>query len=189
MERGDGDCVGNCMSCCWPGVGVCATVERILPADPVHPAPATPSDGTGSAAWNPGARASTCDAHALEPLLAGIRAEFGADVLATGWRIGLGREMPPKANGRMRHAASHQSAPYSLFAGHPSSLPDGLTAREVEVLLLLARRYSNKEIATELVLSVRTVERHLSNIYAKTGIPDRRHALTYAQGHGLIPPD
>ena len=47
---------------------------------------------------------------------------------------------------------------------------DGLTAREVEVLRLIARGRSNKQIANDLVLSVRTVERHIANIYVKAGV-------------------
>jgi ATP/maltotriose-dependent transcriptional regulator MalT len=65
---------------------------------------------------------------------------------------------------------------------------DGLTRREREVLRLVARGRSNQEIAAELVLSVRTVERHLSNIYDKigaSGTTARAAASTYAAGAGL----
>jgi DNA-binding CsgD family transcriptional regulator len=51
--------------------------------------------------------------------------------------------------------------------------PDGLTAREAEILALVAEGRSNQEIAAELVLSVRTVERHVSNIYQKLGLDGR----------------
>jgi DNA-binding CsgD family transcriptional regulator len=64
--------------------------------------------------------------------------------------------------------------------------PDRLTAREVEVLCLVAQRMSNNEIAAALVLSVRTVERHITNIYQKAGLHDRREARAYALTHGLI---
>lgn len=63
--------------------------------------------------------------------------------------------------------------------------PDDLTAREVEVLRLLAAGKSNREIGAELVLSVRTVERHIMNIYAKTGTHTRTRATLYAQEHRL----
>jgi len=66
--------------------------------------------------------------------------------------------------------------------------PDLLTAREVEVLRLVALAMSSKEIAGQLVLSVRTVERHIANIYLKTGTHGRVAAAAYAQSHGLIPP-
>jgi DNA-binding CsgD family transcriptional regulator len=69
-----------------------------------------------------------------------------------------------------------------------ASLPAGLTAREAEVLRLVAARYSNREIAEALTLSVRTVERHLGNLYAKIGAADRRGARAYAARHGLASP-
>lgn len=58
--------------------------------------------------------------------------------------------------------------------------PDSLTRRETEVLDLIARGLSNQEIAADLVLSVRTVERHVSSIYAKIGAKNRAEATRYA---------
>jgi DNA-binding NarL/FixJ family response regulator len=72
-------------------------------------------------------------------------------------------------------------------AGAPATR-EGLTAREIEVLRLVAAGKSNGEIAEELVVSIRTAERHLANIYAKlgTGGPVARAAATaYALTHGL----
>jgi ATP/maltotriose-dependent transcriptional regulator MalT len=69
------------------------------------------------------------------------------------------------------------------------ALPLGLSEREVEVLRLIAAGRSNREIAAELVLSVRTVERHVSNIYAKlgaTGKSARAAATAHAFRAGLI---
>lgn len=63
--------------------------------------------------------------------------------------------------------------------------PDHLSVREVEVLRLLAAGKSSKEIGEELVLSARTVERHITNIYTKTGTHGRVEAAAYALGHGL----
>jgi DNA-binding NarL/FixJ family response regulator len=62
-------------------------------------------------------------------------------------------------------------------------------AREAEVLRLLAAGCSNREIADELVLSVRTVERHVANIYSKTGLRSRSRATAYALHHGLATPE
>jgi DNA-binding CsgD family transcriptional regulator len=70
-------------------------------------------------------------------------------------------------------------------AGAPGRLPDGLTAREAEVLGLLASGKSNQEIAAALVLSVRTVERHIANVYAKVGAHGRAEATAYALRHAL----
>jgi pimeloyl-ACP methyl ester carboxylesterase/DNA-binding CsgD family transcriptional regulator len=64
--------------------------------------------------------------------------------------------------------------------------PDGLTAREVEVLRRLAGGKTNNEIAEELHVSVRTVERHVANIYAKVGARGRANATAYALTQNLI---
>jgi two-component system response regulator NreC len=64
-------------------------------------------------------------------------------------------------------------------------VPDDLTPREVEVLGLLSLGYMNPEIADQLVLSVRTVETHRSNIQRKTGLTTRAELIAYALEHGL----
>jgi DNA-binding CsgD family transcriptional regulator len=75
----------------------------------------------------------------------------------------------------------------SLRPGHTTALPDRLTAREAEVLGLLAAGKTNKEIAGELVLSPATVERHVANLYRKIGARRRAEATAYALNHGLLP--
>jgi DNA-binding CsgD family transcriptional regulator len=67
-----------------------------------------------------------------------------------------------------------------------STLPAGLTAREAEVLRLVATGRSNREIADELCLSVKTVARHLSNIFYKLGVSSRTAATAFAYEHGLV---
>ncbi len=70
----------------------------------------------------------------------------------------------------------------------PASDVADLTPREVEVLRLIAAGKSNQEIAAELVLSIRTVERHISNIYQKIGTSGpvaRANATAFALQHGL----
>ena len=62
----------------------------------------------------------------------------------------------------------------------------GLTPREVEALRLIAAGRTNKEIATELIISVATVERHIFHIYAKIGARGRADAIAYALRHGLV---
>lgn len=64
--------------------------------------------------------------------------------------------------------------------------PGGLTAREVEVLRLLASGKTNRAIARELGLSEKTVARHVSNIFAKIGVPSRAAATAYAYENRLI---
>jgi DNA-binding NarL/FixJ family response regulator len=61
-----------------------------------------------------------------------------------------------------------------------------LTAREVEVLRLVSTGLTNRAIADRLTLSERTVERHLSNIFAKLGIASRAAATAYAYENGLV---
>jgi DNA-binding CsgD family transcriptional regulator len=70
----------------------------------------------------------------------------------------------------------------------PSPVPaaDGLTAREVEVLRLVAAGRSNREIATALVVSEHTVRRHLQNIFAKLDVTSRSAATAYAYQRGLV---
>jgi DNA-binding CsgD family transcriptional regulator len=65
--------------------------------------------------------------------------------------------------------------------------PAGLTAREVEVLRLLARGLSNKEIATRLVISPKTAGNHIEHIYSKIGAASRPAAGLFAMRHGLLP--
>ena len=67
----------------------------------------------------------------------------------------------------------------------PTSAPAGLSAREVEVLRLVAAGKSNAQIASTLVLSERTIARHLSNIFDKIGVPSRTAAAAYAYERGL----
>ena len=62
----------------------------------------------------------------------------------------------------------------------------GLTARELEVLRMVAAGQTNKAIAAELVLSERTVDRHVSNIFAKLGVSSRAAATAYAYQHQLV---
>jgi ATP/maltotriose-dependent transcriptional regulator MalT len=64
-------------------------------------------------------------------------------------------------------------------------LPDGLTAREAEVLKLVTAGLSNHDIAVQLVVSDHTVRRHLQNIFAKVGVSSRAAATAYAFEHGL----
>jgi DNA-binding CsgD family transcriptional regulator len=75
-------------------------------------------------------------------------------------------------------------------AGHKQprrrTWPAGLTAREVEVLRLLARGLSNRQIAERLVLSRKTVGHHIEHIYTKTGTTNRATASLFAARHGLI---
>jgi DNA-binding CsgD family transcriptional regulator len=66
--------------------------------------------------------------------------------------------------------------------------PGGLTAREVDVLCHVAAGLTNKETAAVLVISDRTVARHLANIYSKLGVSTRTAAAAWAIEHGIVAP-
>lgn len=66
--------------------------------------------------------------------------------------------------------------------------PDGLTPREIDVLCLVARGASNKEIAETLVISHKTARNHVERTYAKIGVSNRIGASMYALRHGLVAP-
>jgi DNA-binding NarL/FixJ family response regulator len=64
--------------------------------------------------------------------------------------------------------------------------PEKLTARETEVLRLLAQGMSNKEIGASLVIGIKTVKTHVSSILSKLGVPSRTQAALYAMRIGLV---
>jgi DNA-binding CsgD family transcriptional regulator len=74
----------------------------------------------------------------------------------------------------------------SLVRRATSGEPHGLTPRELQVLRLVAAGRTNKAIAAELVLSERTVDRHVSNIFTKLGVSSRAAATAYAYEHRLV---
>ena len=63
--------------------------------------------------------------------------------------------------------------------------PDGLSAREIEVLRLIAAGLSNNEIATALFLSSATAKTHINRIFSKIGARDRAQAVRYAYQRGM----
>jgi DNA-binding NarL/FixJ family response regulator len=80
-----------------------------------------------------------------------------------------------------------------LESGNSTSEPGAqappLTAREREVLVLIAQGRSNREIARTLVLAEKTVKTHVSNILMKLGVADRTQAALWAVRHGIAPED
>ena len=119
--------------------------------------------------------------------VAAARAVLGEPAFASAWTEGraLTPEQavaealaPPAGGGVPRQPARRRS-------------PAGLSPREAEVLALVAEGRSNQEIAAALVLSVRTVERHLARVYDKLGTgaaAPRVAAAAYAVAHGLAAP-
>ena len=75
-------------------------------------------------------------------------------------------------------------SPASRLAAERSRVtPHGLSARELEVLRLVAAGKTNRQIAAELVVSEHTVARHLQNIFAKLGVSSRTAATAFAFEH------
>lgn len=84
------------------------------------------------------------------------------------------------------HPSMMSSLLQSLAPSHSESpTAEDLTPREIEVLRLLARGYTNRQIAEQLTISVRTVETHRANITGKLGLRSRVDLVNYVEAHGL----
>jgi DNA-binding NarL/FixJ family response regulator len=83
-------------------------------------------------------------------------------------------------------AAPDVAAVDSLARSWSAPTPGGLTARELEVLRLVASGRTNRAIASDLVLSEKTVARHVANIFTKLGLSSRAAATAYAYEQGLV---
>jgi NarL family two-component system response regulator LiaR len=75
---------------------------------------------------------------------------------------------------------------FASLPGRRTTIADALTPREQEVLRLIAEARSNREIARELTISVKTVKNHISNIFSKLHVYDRSQAMLYAIRQGLV---
>lgn len=84
-----------------------------------------------------------------------------------------------------RLGAAGDAAKVSDLLGGLTGLPRGLTAREAEVLRLVAAGKTNRDIAVELVISEHTVARHLQNMFTKLGVTSRAGATAFAYEHDL----
>jgi DNA-binding NarL/FixJ family response regulator len=109
-----------------------------------------------------------------EELVSAIRVAARGDAL-----------IDPSVTRRLVTRFTASVAPHEARAAVAPRL-DRLTARENEVLLLIAAGYSNTEIGARLYIGDETVKTHVSRILAKLGLRDRVHAVVYAHRHGLI---
>jgi NarL family two-component system response regulator LiaR len=73
------------------------------------------------------------------------------------------------------------------LTAEPAAAPGELTARELEVLCLVAQGMTNRQVAQALTISAKTVKTHVSNILSKLHLVDRTQAAIYAYKHGLMP--
>lgn len=118
----------------------------------------------------------------FSPRLAGFVLDAFARPDAT---AGAGIVDAPEQDEAVEHAAEEAAAGREITQPIDDPVVDALTRRELEVLKLLARGYTYKEIGAELFISVKTVETHASNILRKTQ-QSNRHALTrWAQKRDL----
>lgn len=88
--------------------------------------------------------------------------------------------LPPPMPQKAQRASSHPPVPTAT--GYPA----GLSAREVEVVRLVAAGLTNAQVAEQLVISPRTVDAHLTSIYSKIGVKSRAAATRYAFEHHLV---
>jgi ATP/maltotriose-dependent transcriptional regulator MalT len=126
---------------------------------------------------------------AYEKAVAAARAQLGEQAFAAAWAEG--RTMTPEqvlaAQEPVTLPQPLSAAPSSSPPAKPSpTYPDGLTAREVEVLRLLAQGMTSAQIAEQLVIGVVTVNFHVRSIYSKLGVTSRAAAARYAVEHHLV---
>jgi ATP/maltotriose-dependent transcriptional regulator MalT len=120
---------------------------------------------------------------------AGSRAQLGEDVFTAA--LAEGRTMTPEqalaAQGPVTMPTTAPAGPSSVpHAAHVPTYPAGLTAREVEVLRLVAQGLTDAQVAEQLIVSPRTVNFHLSSIYSKLGVSSRAAATRYAVEQHLV---
>jgi DNA-binding CsgD family transcriptional regulator len=120
-----------------------------------------------------------------EQAVAAARTRLGEKAFAALWAEG--RTMTPEqaltAQGPATMTIEPSSAPP---AKRLPTYPDGLTAREIEVLRLVAQGLKNEQVAERLVISPRTVDTHLTSIYSKIAVSSRSAATRYALEHHLV---
>lgn len=105
-------------------------------------------------------------------------------------RVAAGEAMlDPAVQARLLdHLDSVAPTSVTPAATRPAQPLEGLTARETEVLALIASGLSNREIAQHLVVSEATVKTHVNRLFAKTGVRDRAQAVALAYRAGLVEP-
>ena len=120
--------------------------------------------------------------------MADIRAQLGEKAFAAAWAEG--RTMTPEqalaARGPVTGPEEVSGLPQAPTTKTPPTYPAGLTAREVEVLRLVASGLTDPQVAAQLVISPRTVNSHLASIYGKIGVSSRSAATRYAIEQHLV---
>jgi predicted ATPase/serine/threonine protein kinase/DNA-binding CsgD family transcriptional regulator len=123
-----------------------------------------------------------------ERSVAAARTQLGEKSFAAAWAEG--RSMTPEqalaAQGSVMMPVSPPESPPISPTKSPPTYPGGLTAREVEVLRLLAQGLTDAQIAERLVIAPRTVNNHLTSIYSKIQVSSRSAATRYAMERQLV---
>jgi len=120
-----------------------------------------------------------------EQAVAAARTQLGEQSFEAAWVEG--RSMTPEQALATRGAVIVPVQPQATMSVKSlPTYPDGLTAREVEVLCLVAQGLSNAEIAEQLIISLLTVKSHMRSLYNKLGISSRSAATRYAIEHHLL---
>ncbi|WP_454050120.1 response regulator [Cellulomonas sp. Marseille-Q8402] len=109
------------------------------------------------------------------------------DLVAAVRRLAAGDGMVDGSVTRRVIAEFARRTPVAVGTGGSAGLVDRLTARETEIVELLARGLSNAEIARELVVETSTVKSHLGRAMAKIGTRDRLQTVVWAYQHGVVP--
>lgn len=122
--------------------------------------------------------------------LATVRAALAPDRFVAAWAAGRALSVQEAINFVLAAASVSTRTETSTTRGplppSPGAVPGGLSTREVEVLRLLAAGMTYDQIAAQLIISPRTVNRHLTTIYTKLNVTSRHAATRFAQDHYLI---
>jgi predicted ATPase/DNA-binding CsgD family transcriptional regulator len=121
---------------------------------------------------------------------AAVRARRSEPRIAAAWLEGQALSLEQAIQYALTMPAVAEATPPArqsdLVIFPPSTYPAGLTAREVEVLRLLAQRLTYPQIAEKLIISRRTVNAHVTSIYSKLGVNHREAAIQFAVDHHLV---
>jgi predicted ATPase/DNA-binding CsgD family transcriptional regulator len=126
-----------------------------------------------------------------EPYVLGACSQLEKGVWSEAWEEGRAMSMERAVEHALFEVQLSTTPPSSTASQQPSSYstpehPGGLTSREVEVLGLVASGLTNVQVAKELFLSPRTIQRHLNSIYHKIGVSSRAAATRFALEHHLL---
>jgi DNA-binding CsgD family transcriptional regulator/tetratricopeptide (TPR) repeat protein len=177
-ETGDRLCVAECLeglAQVAAGIGSAERAARLLgAAEALREAMGAPAPPVERPSHEQAARAA--------------RDALGGAAFAAAWAAGRALGLEQAVAEALADDEARPPAPApTARAGAPSSAAaDGLTPRELEVLRLLAAGRSNRQMAAELSVSARTIERHIGNLYTKIDAHNRADATAFAFRRGLM---